>query len=100
MKKNSLFSFAMILTLVMVAAFTINQVVAANRLVSAASSDGTAPNHLLAGAPCSASDLDRSSIHVVYVEQFGAWMPSTNNGSIGMDGGLLELLSDRRTCAP
>ena len=48
-------------------------------LVSAASSDGTCPQPPApAGAPRPASDLDRSSIHVVYVgSSSGAWMPST-----------------------
>jgi hypothetical protein len=94
MKKNRLFNFVVILALASMAALTISQVAATNRLVSAASNGGAA-----ADEQCSALGVDRSSIHMVYVERVGAWMPYTQNGPTGVDGGLLQLLSERQACS-
>ena len=41
----------------------------------------------------------RSSIHTIYVKEMGSWMPYTEDGPTGFDGGLIHLLSMYRTCS-
>jgi hypothetical protein len=41
----------------------------------------------------------RYSIHNEYVEEMGIWMTYTEDGPTGVDGGLVQLLSDYRTCS-
>jgi hypothetical protein len=94
MKENRLFNLVVILALAAMAALTISQAMATNRLVAAASNGGTA-----ADEQCSALGVDRSSIHMVYVEQARTWLPYTKNAPTGVDGGLLQLLSERQACS-
>lgn len=46
-----------------------------------------------------ASLPSRYSIHDEYVEEIGIWMTYTEDGPTGVDGGLVQLLSDYRTCS-
>jgi hypothetical protein len=41
----------------------------------------------------------RYSIHNEYVEEMGIWMTYTEDGPTGVDGGLVQLLSDYRICS-
>jgi hypothetical protein len=40
----------------------------------------------------------RYSIHTEYVEEMGSWLPYTEDGPTGFDGGLIHLLSNSRAC--
>jgi hypothetical protein len=90
MNKNRFFSLLVIVTLAALAALTISQVAAVDRLVSASSS---AVNR------CPAPEVNHASVHMVYVESLGRWMPYMDQGPTGVDGGLIQVLSDRRTCS-
>jgi hypothetical protein len=46
-----------------------------------------------------ASRPSRYSIHNKYTEEMGIWMTHTEDGPTGVDGGLVQLLSDYRTCS-
>ena len=46
-----------------------------------------------------ASLPSRYSIHNEYVGERGIWMTYTEDGPTGVDGGLVQLLSDYRTCS-
>ena len=41
----------------------------------------------------------RQSIHSKYISDMGVWMTYTEDGPTGVDGGLIQLLSDYRTCS-
>ena len=87
MFKNRLFSILVITALVVVTALTIQQALETTRVVSAAASVCTIP------------PVDRSSIRSAYMQEKGVWVSLSDNGPTGVDGGLLHLLSDYRTCS-
>ena len=39
------------------------------------------------------------SIHMEYVKERNAWVTYTEDGPTGIDGGLIQLLSDNRVCS-
>ena len=39
------------------------------------------------------------SIHTEYVQEKGVWVAYTENGPAGVEGGLIQLLSDNRACS-
>lgn len=41
----------------------------------------------------------RYSLHPVYVKEMGMWLPYTEDGPTGMDGGMIHLLSIYRSCS-
>lgn len=41
----------------------------------------------------------RHSIHTEYVQEADMWIVRTEGGPTGVDGGLIELLSNYRTCS-
>jgi hypothetical protein len=99
MKKNRFFNLIVIVSLAVMAVLTISQMTAANRLVSAASNDRAESSEPVAEEPCAASTTALPFIHMVYVERTGTWVPYTQDGPAGVDGGLIQLLNDRRTCS-
>lgn len=90
MNKNRFFNLVVIGALAVMAALTTSQAVAADRLAS----DNSSTSSL-----CSNPDVNHSSIHMVYVERLGRWMTYTNKGPTGVEGGLIQLLNDRRYCS-
>jgi len=90
MLKDRLFNAFIGVALVVIVALTISQAVETTKVVSAAS-----------GSPDTSgcfSGIDRFSLTSVYVEEAGGWFPRTNKGLTGVDGGLLDLLSNSRGC--
>ncbi len=90
MFKNRLFNVVIGLSLVVIVVLTISQAVETTKIVSAAS-----------GPPDTSgcfSAMDRLSLTSEYVEEAGGWFLRTNKGSTGVEGGLLELLSNSRGC--
>jgi len=91
MFKNRLFNVFVVVALVVLAALTIQQALETTRIVSAAGASES--------APCAIPVVDRSSIHSEYVEEMGIWLPQSDSGPTGVDGGLLYLLSGYRECS-
>jgi hypothetical protein len=87
---NRFFNLVVIVALAIVAALTISQAAAADQLAAVNSSTANL---------CSTPDLNHSSIHMVYVDRLERWMTYTDNGPTGVDGGLAQLLNDRRFCS-
>jgi hypothetical protein len=87
MFKNRLFNILVIAALVVVTALTIQQALETTKVVSAATSVCTIP------------PVNRSSIRSAYVQEKGMWVSLSDSGPTGVDGGLLHLLSDYRTCS-
>ena len=98
MNKNRLSNLMVVVALAVMAALTISQVAATNRVVSAASGSGASVS-IPPAEQCSAPDVDRSSIHSVYVKELGRWMTYTDQGPTGVDGGLIQLFSDSQSCS-
>ena len=87
MFKNRLFSTLVIAALVVVTALTIQQALETTKVVSAAASVCTIP------------PVERSAIRSTFVQEKGTWVSLSVSGPTGVDGGLLHLLSDYRTCS-
>ena len=91
MSTNRLFNVFIFAALVVIVVLTISQAVATTKVVLAASNSSNALYCF--------SGMDRLSLTSVYVEEARAWIPLTNHGATGVDGGLLELLSKSRSCS-
>jgi len=96
MLRTRLFNVFVCVALAALAALTIRQVAGTTQIVSAAG-----PTIVESGqqarspdaAPCTLSVADRSSLRAVYVKQIGSWLPRTDSGFTGVEGGALYLLS-------
>lgn len=91
MIKNRLFNIFIIVALAVTVVLTISQAVETTKVVSAASVSPDA-------AGCF-SAMNRLSLTSVYMKEIAGWFPRTNKGLTGVDGGLLELLSNNRSCS-
>jgi hypothetical protein len=102
MNKNLFFNLIVIMVLAVMAALTISQAAAANRIESAASNQKTfisGQANQLSSVGCAALGVSGSPIQMVYVERSGAWIPFEDGVPTGVEGGLLQLLNDRRSCS-
>jgi len=89
MFSNRLFNFVVVITMLVAIGFTVREV-AATAIVaapqgSAESVCGSLPTH--------------DSVHTEYVTEKGVWVTYTENYPTGIDGGLIQLLSDNRACS-
>ena len=98
MFKHHLFNILVIAALVVVTALTIQQGLETTKVVHAADIYGQ-HNHSLDTPFCPLPAVDFSSIRSVYAEQMSVWVSRTNSGPTGVDGGLIQLLSDHRACS-
>lgn len=89
MKVNRLFNIIVAIALLLVIGLTVREAVATTAVVSL---------QKISSEPACASLPSRSSIHNEYVEGLG-WVTYTEDGPTGMDGGLIDLLSNYRTCS-
>ena len=89
MFSHRLFNIVVVLALVVVIGFTVREAAATTLVVSQKNSGETTCTSL----------PDRSSIQTEYVKERSAWMTYTEDGPTGLDGGLIQLLSDKRTCS-
>lgn len=89
MSTNRLFNVSIAVALIIVIALTVWQSVETTKVVAAASE---------ADAAYCISSMARLSLTSVYVEKAHSWFSHTNDGPTGVDGGLLELLSNTRSC--
>jgi len=88
MLSNRLLNIVLVIALLAVVVFTFQEA-AATSLISRANS---------MEAACS-SLPSRNSIHTEYVKETGASVLYTEDGPTGLDGGLIQLLSDYRACS-
>lgn len=89
MIKNRIFNICVIAALAVMAALTIQGAIETTRVASAAGTEA---------ANCIWLEVDRSSIHSVYLEEIGVSLPRSDSGYTGYDGGLIYLLSEQHTC--
>jgi len=93
MFKNRLFNTLIAIALVIVIAFTVREAAATAEVISQSSSTKGAKTLECAELP------SRYSLRTEYVSEVGMWVPHTEGGPTGVDGGLIELLSNYRTCS-
>jgi hypothetical protein len=86
---NRMFNLFVVIALIVIILLTVREVAATTSVVSSTGSDDkvceTLPSHL--------------SIHTEYNNETKTFMTYTEDGPTGVDGGLIYLLSSRRTCA-
>jgi hypothetical protein len=88
MFKNRLFTVLIAIALVITLAFTVREAFATTILRSEVNTV----------AACS-SLPSKNSIYTEYVEEADMWIIRTEKGPAGVDGGLIDLLSNYRTCS-
>ncbi|MGH2520900.1 MAG: hypothetical protein ACRDH2_00215 [Anaerolineales bacterium] len=97
MSSNRLFCVFVVVALAVMAALTVRQAAVTTEVVSAAASHAaSAPEHFSSessanAAQCPFTQEERRSQHAVYLEEAGLWMPRTDGGYTGFEGGLLAL---------
>jgi len=88
MLRHRLFNLLIAIALVIVTAITAREAVATTALRSQGNK-----------ADMCASLPSRYSLHTEYVKEANMWVVRTENGPTGTDGGLIDLLSDYRSCS-
>jgi hypothetical protein len=91
MFKSRLFNVLMIAALIAVMALTVLQAVETTRVAHAAQQSKLANTPLCA--------MPAAPIQSTYVKQMGIWVPRSANAPTGVDGGLIQILSDYRSCS-
>jgi hypothetical protein len=89
MFSRRLFNIVVAVALLVVIGLTIREAAATTLVVSQTSSERSVCDSL----------PSRYSIHTEYMPERGAWVISTEDGPTGIDGGLIQLLSDFRACS-
>ena len=91
MFKSRLFNILIVAALIAVMALTVLQAVETTRVAHAAQQSKLAntPFCLMPAAP----------IQSMYVKQMGIWVPRSASAPTGVDGGLIQILSDYRSCS-
>jgi hypothetical protein len=93
MSRSRLFNALIASALAIVVALTVWQSVETTKVVSAAQNqDGPSDTVCFSG-------MDRLSLTSNYVPEARVWIPNTNKGPTGVDGGLMSLLSSYRSCS-
>ena len=88
MFKNRFFNVLIAIVLVLTLGFTVREAFATSSLKSEES------------AIIECKDLpSRDSIHTEYVSEANVWSLRTENSPTGVDGGLIDLLSNYRACS-
>lgn len=101
MSSNRLFTVMIAVILVVLVAITAREALATSLLVSQAHHTMLKGQEITLASPtCLSTGQSMSSVRSVYVKELNGWFPRTPNGFTGVDGGLIELLSGARTCAP
>lgn len=95
MNKNRFFNVILAAALALMVALILQGAIETNRVAMAAgASDDT-----VAAPICDNPAVVRSSIHRVYVNQMDTWLTYTDGAPTGVDGGLIDLLSNARVCS-
>ena len=93
MLRNRLFNALILAAVVIVVAITVQEAAATASMMS-----GTESQKGIRSFGC-ASLPSRYSIHTEYVQEMRVWVPYTEDGPTGVDGGLIYLLSNYQTCS-
>jgi hypothetical protein len=95
MNKSRLFNMFLIAGLALMVALILQGAIETNKVALA-----SGVSHPASSAPvCDNLGVERSSIRRVYVQQMDSWLTYTDGGPTGVDGGLLDLLSNARVCS-
>jgi hypothetical protein len=89
MFSHRLFNIIVVIALLVVAGLTVREAAATTNVISQASSART----VCTSMPPS------SSIHTEYLPERGVWVTYSESGPTGVDGGLIQILSDLRACS-
>jgi hypothetical protein len=92
MKTHRLFYLIVAVALLVVVGLTIREAAATTIIITQADATGQS-SVAYASLPSS------YSIRSEYVEALGIWVIYTEDGPTGVDGGLIQLMSDYRTCS-
>jgi len=95
MNKNRLFNIFLVAALALMVALIFQGAIETSKVALASSVVDPASSAPLCDNPA----VERSSIHRVYVNQMDTWLTYTNGGPTGVDGGLIDLLSNARVCS-
>jgi len=68
-------------------------------LVLMTAREATATTVLVSQKSTCVSMSSQLSVYTEYVRERGLWMTYTQDGPTGVDGGLIQLLSEKRACA-
>lgn len=93
MLKNRLFNIFVAIALVIVVALTIREAAATAEIIFETDSTKGAKALECVNLP------SRYSIRTEYVKEADMWVVRSEDGPTGVDGGLLELLSNNRSCS-
>lgn len=92
MKNHRLFNLIVAVALLLIVGLTIREA-AATTIVIAQADTSSQSSVACADLP------SRYSIRSEYVQAMGSWVIVTEEGPTGLDGGLIQLMSDYRTCS-
>lgn len=95
MNKNRFFNMFLAAALALMVALILQGAIETSKVASAAG----VSNHASAAPLCENPAAERPSIRQVYVEQMDAWLTYTDGVPTGVDGGLIDLLSNTRVCS-
>jgi hypothetical protein len=91
---NRFINLLIVIALVALAGLTVREVSATSAVITVDQSHtGSVKEEECASLP------PHASIHSVYLKESGTWLPYTEDGPTGFDGGLIYLLSNYRTCS-
>lgn len=93
MFKNRLFNVFIVIAVVIIVALTVREASATAAIISERDEAKGAMTLECASLPT------QYSIHTGYVQEADMWIARTENGPTGVDGGLIDLLSNYRTCS-
>lgn len=92
MKTHRLFNLIVAVVLMALVGFTVREAAATTTIISQ-------ENAASQSAAACVSLPSRYSIRSEYVPAMDAWVTVTEDGPTGLDGGLIQLLPDYRTCS-
>jgi len=93
MPRNRLFNLMIAILLITVVALTVREAFATSMIVSGTDAKKGAKTLECASLP------SRYSLRTEYVKEERTWIFRTEDGPAGVDGGLIDLMSNYRTCS-
>ena len=93
MLRNRLFNGLILVALVIVIAITVQEAAA-----TASKMFETDSSKKITSSECT-SLPSRYSLYTVYEKELWMWLPRTENGPTGIDGGVIDLLSKYQACS-
>jgi len=91
MLKNRWFNVVILVALLVVAALLIHQTFATAQTVSATTDPALNLTSSVPSGLCPFTPEEIRSIHAVYVNSIGVWLPRSTQGYTGIEGGMHDL---------